>query len=158
MFYNVYAKSVICYGLLLYERGAKTKLNKNEMAKRRIIRALLFEKKFNSLQNILRLSTLNTVFELTIQDGFREIFNQLRYNCTSKLSKLIAESKQRKTGGSIKGLLPIPYSRTKSKSKSVDHTLIKGYNWLLQTDLMPGNIETISKPFLLCFSEDKVSR
>ena len=145
LFYNAYAKSVICYGLLVYGRAAKTNLTKIEMAQRRIIRAILFKKKFDSLQNILHQTTLNTVFELFIQDVFREIFNQLRSNGTSKLSKLIAEWKQRKTRGSIKGLLPIPYSRTKSKSKSVEHTLIKGYNWLLQTDLMPGNIETMTQ-------------
>ena len=29
-------------------------------------------------------------------------------------------------------LLPVPYSRTKSKQKSVELTLIKGFNWLLQ--------------------------
>ena len=145
LFYNAYAKSVICYGLLVYGRAAKTNLTKIEMAQRRIIRAILFKKKFDSLQNILHQTTLNTVFELFIQDVFREIFNQLRSNGTSKLSKLIAEWKQRKTRGSMKGLLPIPYSRTKSKSKSVEHTLIKGYNWLLQTDLMPGNIKTMTQ-------------
>ena len=58
---------------------------------------LFCSKKFDSLQNILRQATLNTVFELFFQDVFREIFNQLRSNGTSKLSKLIAESKQRKT-------------------------------------------------------------
>ena len=62
-----------------------------------------------------------------------------------KLSKLIVESKQRKTRGSINDLLPKPYSRTKSKSKSVEHTLIKRYNWLLQTDLMPGIIEIMTQ-------------
>ena len=29
-------------------------------------------------------------------------------------------------------LLPVPYSRTKSKQKSIELTLIKGFNWLLQ--------------------------
>ena len=77
LFYNAYAKSVICYGLLVYGRAAKTNLTKIEMAQRRIIRAILFKKKFDSLQNILHQTALNTVFELFIQDVFREIFNQL---------------------------------------------------------------------------------
>ena len=145
LFCNAYSKSVICNGLLVYGRAAKTNLNKIETAQRRIMRAILFKKKFDSLQNILRQTTLNTVFELFNQDVFREIFNQLRSNGTSKLSKLIAESKQRKTRGSIKGLLPVPYSRTKSKSKSVEHTFIKGYNWLLQTDLKLCNMETMTQ-------------
>ena len=48
---------------------------------------------FDILQNILRQTTLNLVFELFIPDVFREIFNQLRSNGTSKLSNLIAESR-----------------------------------------------------------------
>ena len=92
-----------------------------------------------------RFELFQTVFELFIRDVFRELFNQLRSNDTSKLSELIGEPKLRKTRGSIKGLLPLPFSRTKSKSKSVEHTLIKGYNWLLQMDLMPGNIETMTQ-------------
>ena len=58
---------------------------------------LFCSKKFDSLQNILRQTTLHTVFELFIQDALRKIFHQLRSNGTSKLSKLITESKQRKT-------------------------------------------------------------
>ena len=48
---------------------------------------------YDILQNILRQTTLNLVFELFIPDVFREIFNQLRSNGTSKLSNLIAESR-----------------------------------------------------------------
>ena len=44
-----------------------------------------------------------------------------------------------------KGVLPVPYSRTKSNSKSVELTLIVGYNWLLQMILIPGDIETMSQ-------------
>ena len=96
MLYNAYAKSVICYGLLVHGRAAKTNLNKIEMAQRRIIRAILF-KTFHNLQHILRQTTLNSDFKLFIQDVFREIFSQLRSNGTSKLSELFAESKQRNT-------------------------------------------------------------
>ena len=48
---------------------------------------------YEILQNILRQTTLNLVFELFIPDVFREIFNQLRSNGTSKLSNLIGESR-----------------------------------------------------------------
>ena len=43
LIYNTYAKSVICFGLLVYGRAAKTNINKIEMAQRRIIRAILIK-------------------------------------------------------------------------------------------------------------------
>ena len=67
-FYNSYAGSVICYDLLIYGNAAKTNLEKTEMAQRRNIRAILFKKKYDSLQDILRQTELNTVFELFIVD------------------------------------------------------------------------------------------
>ena len=72
-FYNAYAGSVICYGLLIYGSAARTNLEKIEMAQRRIIRAILLKKKYDSLQDILRQTKLNTVFELFILDVFREL-------------------------------------------------------------------------------------
>ena len=45
MFYNSFAKSVICYGLLVYGSAAKTNLQKIEYAQRRILRAIFFKKK-----------------------------------------------------------------------------------------------------------------
>ena len=63
------------------------------MAQRRIIGAIFFQKKYDSLQDILRQIELNTVFELFIVDVFREIFNQPRTNETTKFSKLVADTK-----------------------------------------------------------------
>ena len=53
--------------------------------------------------------------------------------------------KKREDRKKEKGVLPIPYSRTKSKLKLVEHTLIKGYNWLLKLNLIPVGIETMSQ-------------
>ena len=91
-FYNAYARSVICYGLLIYGSAAKTKLEKNELGHRSLIRAILFKKKYDSLQDVLRQTDLNTVFELFIVDVLRQIFNQLRSNATTKISKLVVET------------------------------------------------------------------
>ena len=77
-FYNSYAKSGISYGLIVYGRAAKTNLQNIEMAQRRIIRAIFFKEKRDSIKDILRDTEVNTVFELFIVDVFREIFSQLR--------------------------------------------------------------------------------
>ena len=44
MFFNSFAESVICYGLLVYSSAAKTNLQKIERAQRRILRAIFFQK------------------------------------------------------------------------------------------------------------------
>ena len=43
MFYNSFAKSRICYGLLIYVSAAKTILSKIEKAQRRTLRAIFFQ-------------------------------------------------------------------------------------------------------------------
>ena len=45
LFYNSNAESVIRYGLLVYGSAAKTNIEKNEKAQRRIWRAIFFKKK-----------------------------------------------------------------------------------------------------------------
>ena len=45
MFYNNFAKSVNCYGLLIYGTSAKSNLRKIEMAQRRSLRGIFFRKK-----------------------------------------------------------------------------------------------------------------
>ena len=44
MFYNSFAKSVICYGLLIYGTSARSNLKTTEMAQRRILRGIFSEK------------------------------------------------------------------------------------------------------------------
>ena len=86
-FYNAYARSVNCYGLLVYGSAVRTNLEKIEMAQRRIIRTIFFKRKFDNLQNILCETELNTVFELFILNVFRETFSQLTFKGTTKISK-----------------------------------------------------------------------
>ena len=52
LLYIAYAKSVICYGLLVYGRAAKTNLNNIEIAQRmhRHIGAILFKKSMTACQ------------------------------------------------------------------------------------------------------------
>ena len=48
------------------------------------------------------------------------------------------------TRRSVKRLLPIIYTRTVTKSKSLKNTLHKGYNWLTRMDLLPFNLTTLT--------------
>ena len=70
MFYNAYAKSIITYGLLIYAAAAKTNLSRIESVQRRILRAF-FRKRQDSLQVILAVNKINTVYELFFEgSGF----------------------------------------------------------------------------------------
>ena len=102
-------------------------------------------KKYESLEDILRITELNTIFQLFIVDVFREIFIQLRSDEITNFSELIVERKHQKTWrvekkGSGQNILVKEW-----KSKSIEHTLINGYNWLLKIISLPVGIETMSQ-------------
>ena len=78
MFYNSFAKSIICCGLIVYGEAAETNLKKIENARRRILRAIFFKKKFDSLRDILLDDIIFTVFQLYTLEIVEELFKQLR--------------------------------------------------------------------------------
>ena len=78
MFYNVYAKSLINYGIIAYGATAKTNLSKIEMAQRRILRAIFFKKKMHSITDVLREKGILTVYELYFAEFLKKLFRQLR--------------------------------------------------------------------------------
>ena len=53
---------------------------KIEHAQQRIIRAIFFKKKSDSLQEILQRSKILTVYEIFIVENVKELFRQLRQN------------------------------------------------------------------------------
>ena len=111
-FYNAYTRSVTCYGLLVYGNTARTNLKKPKWHKGELLEPF-YSKKYDSLQNILRQTELNTVFDLFIVDVFREIFNQLRTDETTKFSKLVAETNHQNTRGSKKRSCQYPIAEQK---------------------------------------------
>ena len=124
------------------ERQKQTKQN-IEMAQRRIIKAIFFKKKRDSIRDILRDTEGNTVFELFIVDVFREMFSQLRSDEKTNLITKLGQSKSThryETRRSKKAFLPVSMNRTRTKYKSVENAIIKGYNWLIEMDLMPAGV------------------
>ena len=75
IFYKVYARSLISYGLLVYCIAAKTNLKRLEIAQRRIIRAIFFKQKQHSLKDIIDAYHIHTVFDLYVIDVSKEVFN-----------------------------------------------------------------------------------
>ena len=138
-FYESYAKSVITYGLLVYGSACKSKIEEIEMAQRRIIRAIFFRKKYDSIKDIFERKQILTVFELYVNEIFREVFYQLRSE-----SPVIFLNKgfvnKYDTRSARKGHLQTSYCRTVAKSKSIQNVLTKGHNWLKTFNLIPENL------------------
>ena len=145
MFYNFFVKSIICSGLLVYGSAAKTNLQKIECAKRRILRAIFFKKKTDSMVNVLADHKILNVFELFMVEVIHELFKQIRKESSLELSLTFTTGKSINTKRTVKGLWDVPYSRTKVQRKSFSNTMIRAYNWLLDFDLVPENVGDLTK-------------
>ena len=78
MFYDSFAKSVITYGLLVYGNTSKQNLEKIDRVQRKIIRAIFFRKKYESLGLTLIDNKIYTVYELYVIELVKELFKQIR--------------------------------------------------------------------------------
>ena len=77
MFYDSFAKSVIIYGLLVYGNTSKQNLEKIDRVQRKIIRAIFFRKKYESLGLTLIDNKIYTVYELYVIELVKELFKQI---------------------------------------------------------------------------------
>ena len=78
MFYNSFAKSIISYGILTYGSAAKSNRYKIEKAQRRILQAIFFRNKYDSVGFFFERNKISTVFEIYLMELFAEVFKQLR--------------------------------------------------------------------------------
>ena len=79
-----------------------------------------------------------------INEIFREVINQFRSKFPLDFRYEMDNRNRYETRRSVKGLLPIRYSQTITKSKSLKNTLRKGCNWLTSMDLLPSNLTTLT--------------
>ena len=75
---------------------------------------------------------------------FREVFKQLKNESPVNLLTL-REASSYNTRRDALGLLPVKYSRTSTKAKSLETRLRKAYNWLKERNLMPPNFKELSR-------------
>ena len=95
--------------------------------------------------NVLADHKILNVFELFIVGVIQELFKQIRKESSLELSLTFTTGKLRNTRRVVKGLLDVPHSRTNVKRKSLSKTMIRAYNWLLDFDLIPENLEDLTK-------------
>ena len=135
MFYNSFAKTVNCYGLLIYGTAAKSNLRKIEMAQRRILRAFFFKRKYDYLVNVLQQNKIISVFELFLVELIKESKFQKKSptnflpQLETNVSRSITTRYQRNHS------LPLARGRTLIKRKCLQNALCKSYKWLSQLNL-----------------------
>ena len=139
MFYNSYANALKNYGIPAYGATAKTNLSTIEMAQRRIIRAIFFNKKMDPITDVLREKGLLTVYGFYFAELLKELFRQLWTEAPNTYILETLESNSTDTRGKTKKLLRSIYSRTLTKKKSLANGLRKAYNWLTELKLLPTN-------------------
>ena len=145
MFCNSFAKSRICYGLLIYGSAAKTNLSKIEKAQRKNLLAICFKKQFDSLHDRLRTNEILTVFELVRFANIKELFRQLRSEAPNTFIRQCANDVGTyKTRWNMKKLMPAQYSRTVLKSRSLETFLSLTYNWLMKAELIRIDLRKLS--------------
>ena len=146
MYYNSCAKTLISYEIIAYGATAKTNWSKIELAQRRIMKAIFFKKKMNSITDVLREKGILTVYELYLAELLKELFRQLRSEAPNTYLPETLESNSTNTRGKTKRLLPSIYSVTLTKKKSLANGLRKAYNWLTELKLLPTNLKTMTRP------------
>ena len=145
-FYNSFAKFVQNFALILYENAAKTHLMKVENAQRRILRATFFRRKFDSLNNTWYKHKNQTVSEMFISELIKEMFKQIRLEfpvqCFTPYS---CKKSHFPNYGSSRTNNPSKYYRTVVKRKCLENSFQKGYNYMLNLDLVPQNFLKMTK-------------
>ena len=99
-----------------------------------------FEKKIDSMVNILADNKILNVFQLSVVEVIQVLFKQIRKESSLELSLTFTTGKSINTRRTVKGLLDVPCDRTIVKRKSLSNTMIRAHNWLLDFDLIPENL------------------
>ena len=118
------------------------------------IESNFFQKKIDSMVNVLADHKILNVFELFVVEVIQKLFKQIRKESSLQLSVTFTTCKTINTRRKVKGLLDVPYSRTIVKRKSLSNTMIRVYNWLLDFDLIPENLEVLTEKQIKTYIKD----
>ena len=147
LFYNSFAKTVICYGLLIYGTAAKSNLRKIQMAQGRILRAIFFKRKYDSLVNVLQQNKILSVFELYLVELIKELLRQFQKKSPTNFLPQLETNGSRSitTRYQRNHFLPLARGRTLNKRKCLQNALCESYNWLSQFNLLPCDMHLMTK-------------
>ena len=76
-FYKVFTKPLISYGLLVYGCANKKRLTKIDMCQRKILRAIFYRKRTDSLQHYYKKQKILTVFDIYFLELLKETVEEI---------------------------------------------------------------------------------
>ena len=143
-FYKAYVNPTITYRILIYGKPSQSHLSEIMKNKKRILRAIFFKSRYESIEEIKDENKLLTVFDLY----FLRCLSTYLWNCD-----------RTKKWFSVSGLLPKngPCTRSKAKGvikvatfstakqRSLTVRIVQAFNYLQQDDLIPVNIHEMSE-------------
>ena len=141
-FYSAFIIPIMSYGLIAYGCGAKSKMDKLYLVQKKILRTILFKRKYEHITNVFIEYNIHTVFDLFFIQIFHETFRQLRNE--SPLKFLIRDkTSTMKTRSKSKGLLILPALRTTKVKNFVALIVINAYNFLIDNKQIPNNLNVM---------------
>ena len=131
-------KSIINFGVLFYGCTYRSNLQDILNIQKRIVRAIFFIKKLNSVSEIFLKNKIFSVFEQNVSVVFCELFIRIRDGSYDNVVNLNAQVSNRIcTRRASQGLLNPPRTRTKFE-KHFHNKLIKTFNILQSVKIQPA--------------------
>ena len=134
-FYNSYAKSVIQYGILTYGSFTKNHLNEILKLQKRILRAIFFKRKFDSISEKLIEVQIETAFDLYLKILFKKLFCQIRKVSPLDLLNVERIDNRRHLRSKSRGILPSVPWHCRVMKFSLSRRLVLAYNHLIPENI-----------------------
>ena len=128
-FYNSYAISVIQYGIVIYGSTTKNHLNEIFKLQKRILRAIFFKRKFDSISEKLIEVQIETVFDLYLKFLFKELFCQIRKVSPLDLLNIEKIDNRSHLRSKSRGILPSVTWHCRVMKFSLSRSLVLAYNY-----------------------------
>ena len=142
-FYNSYANSVIQYGILIFGSTAKNHLNEILKLQKRILRAIFFMRKFDSISEKLIEVQIEIVFDHYLKFLFKELFCQIRKISPLDLLNIEKIDNRRHLWSKSRGILPSVPWHCRVMKFSLSRRLVLAYNYAKENHLIPENISAM---------------
>ena len=145
-FYKAYVNPTITYGILIYGNTSQSHLTEIMKLQKRILRAIFFKRRYESIKEIMDENKLLTVFDLYFFDMFKYLFMELRSDRKNGfLSQIYSQKSGPCTRSKTKGLIKVAKFSTTAKQRSLTVRIVQAFNYLKQNGLIPVNIHEMSE-------------
>ena len=148
-FYQVYAKLLKSYSILLFGCASKTKLNKILLKQKRILRAVFFKRKLDHITENFSDYNIHTVFDVFLDTAFKEYFYQILGELQLQILNFNQLNNCRQTHARSLRMLRSKSVRSNCLLQSVNIKVLKFYNFFSANSLFPEILKNMLKSQLI---------